>query len=409
MKATIIGGNYVGRGAEAMMEVVVAELRKRISDIRFNVMLPALERDSLPPRALKFEHDNDVEFRTMGPRTFRDWLLLPVTKPLGLSFRYYKHYYDCIKTSNAVLDIRGFVFIPDLGIRGDNGLGYYLMCALAHHKRVKHIILPQVMGPIEGRLFTWLAVHSLKKASLIVARDPKTRDILEKIGVSRYRKIEQYPDVAFLFEPAGRERCSQLLHLLDLQEKNYVVLTPNLRIYQRSSTVDGRNTYLDALVGAVDFIRRRLDKSVLLVPHETSPTRKDDAWLINVLLERISDRDRISVMASDASAAEVKAVIGSAYAIVGSRYHSLIASLSMGVPSVATSWSHKYEELMDLLGVGDYCISKKDISDENIRDRLISLARDYHDLEHTIQSRARQLRQGLEHLFDQVADVIQDS
>jgi len=409
MQATIIGGNYVGKGAEAMMEVVVAELRKRIPDISFNVMLEDVDRRRLPARALEFEHHNDLEFRTKGPRTVYDWLFLPLSKPLGLSFRHYKHYYGCIRNSYALLDIRGFVFVPDAGIRGANGVGYYLMCELARRRGVKHIIFPQVMGPIDGRFFKWLAVHSLKKASLIAARDPKTRGILEKIGVSQYRKVEQYPDVAFLFESAGRERCLELLQALGLKEKQYIVLTPNLRIYERSNTADGGNSYLDSLLGTIDFVKTRLDKDVLLVPHENSPTRRDDSWLIDALLERIVDDDRISVFGCDASAAEVKAVIGSSYAIVGSRYHSLIASLSMGVPSVATSWTHKYEELMRLLGVREYCISKEDINEENICDKLMALEQNYQELENTIRSNAKTLRQQIEELFDKVADIINGS
>ena len=37
-------------------------------------------------------------------------------------------------------------------------------------------------------------------------------------------------------------------------------------------------------------------------------------------------------------------------AYIGARYHSLIASLSSGVPSIALSWHPKYKDLMDLYG-----------------------------------------------------------
>jgi colanic acid/amylovoran biosynthesis protein len=409
MKATIIGGNYIGKGAEAMMDVVVVELRKRIPGIHFTVMLHGDSRKELPPRAFEYERVNDLEFRAVRPRTINDWLFLPLTKPLCLSFRYYKHFYDCIKDSDALLDIRGFVFIPDEGIRGANGIGYYIQSVLAKHRKVKHIILPQVMGPIEGRGLRWLALNSLKKASLIAARDPKTKQVLEDLGVSQFRPVELFPDIAFLVQSAGRERCHELLRMLNLQEKQYIALTPNLRIHERSNTADGSNSYLEALLGTITFIRTRLNMDVLLIPHEHSTTRRDDSWLINLLLEKLNDHARITTWGSGASAAEVKAVIGAAYAVVGSRYHSLIASLSMGVPSVATSWSHKYEELMGLLGVHEYCIGKEDITEKDICDRLMALQRNYPELQQTITSRAKQLDCQIGQLFDKVADVIKNT
>ena len=148
MRAAIIGGNYIGKGAEAMMNVTVKSLRERIPDISFRLF--GTSEEMLPSWAKPFMQEYRIDCCPVGQRTVYDYLLLPVMKPLGLSWRYYSSFYRSIQGCMALLDIRGFTFIPDNGVRGANGVGYYAMSLMGKHLGVKHIILPQVMGPMNG-------------------------------------------------------------------------------------------------------------------------------------------------------------------------------------------------------------------------------------------------------------------
>ena len=53
------------------------------------------------------------------------------------------------------------------------------------------------------------------------------------------------------------------------------------------------------------------------------------------------------------NALEVKGLIASAYLVVTSRFHGLASALNSCVPALATSWSHKYEELFKDYGLSD--------------------------------------------------------
>jgi colanic acid/amylovoran biosynthesis protein len=53
------------------------------------------------------------------------------------------------------------------------------------------------------------------------------------------------------------------------------------------------------------------------------------------------------------NALEVKGMIASAYLVVTSRFHGLASALNSCVPCLATSWSHKYSELLNDYGLSD--------------------------------------------------------
>ena len=44
--------------------------------------------------------------------------------------------------------------------------------------------------------------------------------------------------------------------------------------------------------------------------------------------------------------------------LIGSRFHSLVFALATGVPAMAIGWSHKYTELMRLMGLERFVLER---------------------------------------------------
>jgi len=75
---------------------------------------------------------------------------------------------------------------------------------------------------------------------------------------------------------------------------------------------------------------------------------------------------------------------------IGSRFHSLVGALSQGVPSIGTSWSHKYEMLFDEYGCPDMILPVP-ADAEAIRKR-IKQATGGADLRHRVEARSDDLK-----------------
>jgi polysaccharide pyruvyl transferase WcaK-like protein len=108
---------------------------------------------------------------------------------------------------------------------------------------------------------------------------------------------------------------------------------------------------------------------VLVVPNEIHHREEvDDLAIARSIVQQASDPRVALADSSNLSGPELKAVLGACDAVVSSRYHSLVAALSMGVPCLAVGWHHKYQELFRLFGLDEWLFDCSDCD----RDRLIA-------------------------------------
>jgi polysaccharide pyruvyl transferase WcaK-like protein len=297
--------------------------------------------------------------------------------------------------------------MPRGGFPGRTSSRHAARLLLSRWAGAKHIILPQVMGPIRGRLDRSLARRALVSASSITVRDQVTCSILEDLGVTKTRPVAVCPDIAFRFSAAPQRRAQEILGGIGVGDSPLVLVTPNMRVYERSPLHEGKNLYLETMVQLVQNLVDRLHVAVLLIPYELNPRSKDDAWLADEILARLENCEKVFALHEQLGAADIKAITGCAQLLVGSRYHSLIAALSMRVPCVAISWSHKYEMLMGSVELGEYVCHVNDLDFKVLWNKVLALWNKRDEVVPDLERVVSRFESDLNCLFDQVANMVQ--
>ncbi|HOL32172.1 MAG TPA: polysaccharide pyruvyl transferase family protein [Anaerohalosphaeraceae bacterium] len=353
----IVGGNYIGKGAEAMMLVVRDQISRRYPNANFWLIPNSADE------AEKLKQDGfKLIYQKKGRRFIKLLQLLcgflGIQQKTGLSaVESGQSLINPFMATDAVVDISGFVSSDQIGGRAAKGRWLnYMWAAYAGNKI---FFMPQSWGPFENKTVRRFTKWLLKKASFICAREKISFRYLIDSGCAKANYVLHSYDIAFLFDVHGSEkRACDLLSLIGLKDSNlpFITITPNMRIYERVQGKDGNNKYIALILEIIRYFLDHTDHNVILIPHEASLNRPNDPELCMLLKELARNPDRVAMLTGKESALEVKSVIGQSDFLVASRYHSLVAALSMRTPVAVIGWSHKYDELMQVVGLSDYVI-----------------------------------------------------
>lgn len=284
---------------------------------------------------------------------------------------------DVVIVATAIGSIDG-----EKGIRGiiSYGLSNYAF-GLAKLFRKPTVQYTSDFGPLRqfwNRTFTkfWLGQF----ADIIICRSSESRRWLTDIGIST-EKLMDAPDCGFLFEAARSQKIESLM-------KNFtgaplVGFGVSFQVRKRFSDP----LKYDRLVKSfIRYLTNDQGYYVLLIPNETHPqfAQKDDLQLATRITKEL-DNNLVSFLDTNTfSASEVKSAIGNCEVVVSSRYHTLLACLSMGVPCIGIGWHHKYEAMFRMFEMQNWTLHFSQCNEKNLIETFDNLFNERHNLKKTI-------------------------
>lgn len=191
------------------------------------------------------------------------------------------------------------------------------------------VLTPQTVGPFERREGRLLGAWSLKRADVVLCRDPVSAQVAAELGCP---DPVVTTDVVFALdvpEPAGTAdvmlNVSGLLWTSDRHGP--------AREYRRTVT------------GLVDALRAAGREVTLLAHVLDSPEADNDVPVVRELGQQWG-----LPVAVPSGLAEVRALLRGANLLIGSRMHACLNSISVGTPGIALAYSRKFAPLLGELG-----------------------------------------------------------
>lgn len=284
-----------------------------------------------------------------------------------------------IMECDIVIDMLGDGFSYDLGALGGNisPISHSLNILLIHALEKDLVLFPQSIGPFKNRFVKSLAKFSLNRTKAIVSRENISMDYLKEMGV-KPSILNITGDTAFILKPTPIEKIKELIGI-NLKNNGKPLVGVNISqmlAFRSTYSEDKCNDYVKLMVRYINYLTKNLNATVILIPHalfqkemleKSGRNVEDDTVAINNVYKLLDNKNNtIPITNSELSAADIKGIIGQCDMFIGGRMHSVIAAISLCIPTIAISYSIKAPGIMNCVGLSEYVIDIKSITYEKL-------------------------------------------
>ena len=268
-----------------------------------------------------------------------------------------------------------------------SGLAYFSGIALLATLLDKPLMICAVgVGPLLSELGVRYTRFACDQAATITVRDAESKIHLENLGVSS-DDIHLTADPAFLIQPAKLDKA--------LQEK-LSMSAPLVCVALRNWDIGVSSAYWEGQVAeALDIFIEQEGAKLIFLPFQTLAENNltDDVIVSERIMLKMKHRDRVVDIDSELTPAEKLSVISQSDLVLGMRMHSLLFSITAGVPMVALAYDPKVRNTMRQVDLEEYTVRLGEITAQSLHSLLTKAFKNRAELVDHLQTRRGKLVQ----------------
>src|SRR5690606_26209887 len=234
----------------------------------------------------------------------------------------------------------------------------------------------------------WAARWTTKRCLHTYSRGRHTSRYMDDLGVPA-SKWSQAADVAFSYDEdfslstENSDRVEQSLAELQTAKedgRDIVAVVPSSLLLKKTE-----GTAIDYVGRLIDLIHHLQQSGyhVVVLPNATQQgidtLRNNDIVAISRIRDGMASSavglGNLTVIDFDLNTAAIRRVLRETVFVITSRFHAMVAALSLGVPTLVIGWSHKYDEVLADFGCREHALDFTE-ADKDITDHLDRLLKD---------------------------------
>lgn len=230
------------------------------------------------------------------------------------------------------------------------------------------VLYAQSVGPFHNRFEERLVTFVLRRMSLVMLREDTSVALLGRLGVSN--NVVRAIDSGFLLESRQKVNLRKMYEI----PKSRLIIGVTVRAWLDD---EAQAVYEAAVAKALDTIIETHDVHVVFIPQVTAAKGDDDRLVSKRVRDRMNNVAHVTLIAETPDHHTIKSLYDNLDVLLGTRFHSVIFSLTSHVPVLAIEYEHKTSGIMRDLDLQHWVIKIEDVTAENLTEALHRLLHDH--------------------------------
>lgn len=365
-----------------------------------------------------YRRESYFEFARMVLNASRDfvktWFLLKICKNQKIVRLFYsKKITTTVKSfdDSDVIFVKGGGFIHAYGELTAPYLMWYFLfyIRLALRLNKKVIFLPNSFGPFEGILVKSQVKNVLRKVHLIYAREAISARTLSEL-LKKDVKVQN--DLGFFLKENNSKVVEELLAKYQLSGTKIIGITVRPWRFPGLENADQLYlNYLQAIRALINHILKDHEFTIVLCNQSLGPnSHEDDRNAIQEIMHNFKNNEQVIWLNEDLPCDTLKTLYSHFHFFIGTRFHSVIFSLTSQVPAIAIGYGgNKAKGIMGDFNLEEFVLQIEKVEAKGLIEMFEKAIKSHEDIKLKLNKAVEKVEENRSEMINDIVQVVNNN